>query len=738
MSVDRDDARAMLGVTGDDDVPQRPLLTVVREGGATLYPLLALGVLVVVDQFQTYAFFVLGPEVSNTLGLSKSSLAALINLKVLVLTLATLPIAASVQKVPRRGLVSIVTAFGWSLATLATGFATSTVVLAAILFADGASTGSTLAVHRPLLLDSYPPEVRVRTLSIYRGFDNVGNIAAPALVALLTAVFAFTWRGVFVVFGVMCLTAAVVSLRLRDPGFGVQDQEKLRRAAADGDADELTEDDVALGFSEIVRRLLMIQTVRRILVGYAALGMLFVPLNTYLIFFLDERWNMGPGGRGLLFAGLPLFSIAALALFARRGEDLFRKAPSQLLGMAATLLSCSVIAIAIGVASPVFGGMVLGFGVGFACFAMTYPALETSLLSVVPARMRPHAAALSGIYLAGIGGTLGLVLLGSIDRRFGIGGAIASIVVPGLLAGGLLRRAAREIDADLDALVEEIIEEQEVQAQRAADEELPLLACRNVNFSYGQVQVLFDVDFHVGEGEMVALLGTNGAGKSTLLRVVSGLGIPQTGSVRFRGLDITHLDADRRSRHGITQVPGGKAVFGPMSVLDNLKVYGHALGRDPDEVAARIDECFAAFPRLRERQDQLAQTLSGGEQQMLALARALVLRPRLLLIDELSLGLAPIIVGELLEMVRRINATGTAVILVEQSVNVALSLVDRAYFMERGEVRFEGRAADLVGRDDLLRSVFLDTSSEIVSAPPGASPATVDVGSDISDSGTHA
>jgi ABC-type branched-subunit amino acid transport system ATPase component len=235
-----------------------------------------------------------------------------------------------------------------------------------------------------------------------------------------------------------------------------------------------------------------------------------------------------------------------------------------------------------------------------------------------------------------------------------------------------------------------------------------MLACKGVDFSYGKLQVLFGVDFTVDDGELVALLGVNGAGKSTLLRVISGIGLPSAGTVRYRGLDVTYLDAERRLRLGITQVPGGRAVFTPLSVVDNLRVYGYALGRDGRKLDQAIDRCFAAFPQLAARRNQLASTLSGGEQQMLGLCKALILQPRLLLIDELSLGLAPVVVGRLLDMVREINADGTAVVLVEQSVNIALSVARHAYFMERGEIRFDGSSSDLLGRDDLLRAVFLE------------------------------
>jgi ABC-type branched-subunit amino acid transport system ATPase component len=159
-------------------------------------------------------------------------------------------------------------------------------------------------------------------------------------------------------------------------------------------------------------------------------------------------------------------------------------------------------------------------------------------------------------------------------------------------------------------------------------------------------------------------------------------------------------------------VPGGRAVFGSMDVVENLRTFGYTLGRDKKRIDAAIEECFEAFPRLYERRTSLAANLSGGEQQMVGLSKALILQPKLLLIDELSLGLAPVIVGQLLDMVRKINATGTAVVLVEQSVNIALSLVDHAYFMEKGEMRFDGPAQQLLERDDLLRAVFLEGASK--------------------------
>jgi ABC-type branched-subunit amino acid transport system ATPase component len=322
--------------------------------------------------------------------------------------------------------------------------------------------------------------------------------------------------------------------------------------------------------------------------------------------------------------------------------------------------------------------------------------------------MRPHAAALGGIFLGGVGGVFGAVFLSGIDRRFGTTGALVALLIPGLIGALLLGTSGKLVGADLDRMIDEVIEDEDTRTRIRAGEHLPLLQCRAIDYSYGQLQVLFGVDFTVDDGEMVALLGVNGAGKSTLLRAISGLGLPSAGSIRWRGTDITYLDAERRVPLGISQVPGGRAVFGPLSVVDNLRGFAHTMPRSGRDLDAGLDRCFEAFPRLAERRNQAASTLSGGEQQMLALSKALLLQPRLLLIDELSLGLAPIIVEQLLAMVREINRGGTAVVLVEQSVNIALGLVDHAYFMEKGEIRFDGVASELLERYDLLRAVFLE------------------------------
>jgi ABC-type branched-subunit amino acid transport system ATPase component len=223
------------------------------------------------------------------------------------------------------------------------------------------------------------------------------------------------------------------------------------------------------------------------------------------------------------------------------------------------------------------------------------------------------------------------------------------------------------------------------------------------------VQVLFDVNFEIFRGECVALLGTNGAGKSTILRVISGLEVPERGVVRLDGRNVTYVAPEQRVRLGIVSLPGGNGVFPGLTVGQNLAVSAW-LGRGrTSDVRQHIEGVLELFPELVDRQKQPARSLSGGQQQMLALARVLIHRPEVLLIDELSLGLAPIVVQRMLQLVDELKARGQTMVIVEQSLNVALEICDRAIFLEKGEIKFEGAASELLGRDDLARAVFFGT-----------------------------
>ena len=234
---------------------------------------------------------------------------------------------------------------------------------------------------------------------------------------------------------------------------------------------------------------------------------------------------------------------------------------------------------------------------------------------------------------------------------------------------------------------------------------MTMLAIEGLKVRYGAVEALKGISLRVSQGEVVTLIGGNGAGKSTLMRAIGGLAKVAGGSVRFEGKDITGIRGHDCVRLGIGHSPEGRLVFGDQSVRDNL-VLGAYARRDEDGIASDIQRYFAVFPRLAERQDQLAGTHSGGEQQMLAIARALMARPKLLLLDEPSLGLAPLIVREVFAVIRRLREEGMTILLVEQMANQALAIADRAYVIETGTITLEGTGAELL-RDERVRSAYL-------------------------------
>jgi ABC-type branched-subunit amino acid transport system ATPase component len=243
--------------------------------------------------------------------------------------------------------------------------------------------------------------------------------------------------------------------------------------------------------------------------------------------------------------------------------------------------------------------------------------------------------------------------------------------------------------------------------QPASDRPEPLLSVQDLDFCYGRMQVLFGVSIDVWPGEALALLGTNGAGKSTLLRAIAGLDAPAGGRVTLDGQDVTGVPAERMVTQGLVLIPGGRAVFPDMTVQENLQMVALTVRKNRSWVRERRGLVLDTFPRLGERLSQLAGNLSGGEQQQVALAKALMLDPKVLCIDELSLGLAPVLVAELMEIVSTIHKGGVTLVVVEQSLNIAAELCARAVFMEKGQIRFEGSTAELVERDDIARAVFL-------------------------------
>ena len=681
---------------------------------ARVTPLLwRLALLAAVATAPLYLAVALQPEISDGLAVSRSALNGFGLLQQLVVAAAAVGLAALVHRSGRPAAVVVVVAVVGAIATAAVTVAATGGALLLALVVLGVAAASVRVLHPALLVDGHPPASRGRALATHRAAEAGGRALALAFAAALAGL-GLTWRAAFLASGALALVAAAVTRRIPAPAPGEHDTEAVR-ALVSPDLEAMTCRN-GKSLPREMREALHLTTVRRVIGVWAALGALLLPLLGFVGFFLADRWHVTTTGRLVVLAVATAFTIPVLALVAPRADAAFAADPGAPLRFAAGACVVAGAAIAVAAASPWFPIAVFAIGIVLAATAAVAPLLDVVALSVVPSPARPLVAALAQGAFGVVGGIGGLLVFGGIDRRFGLAGGVASLLAPALLAAWLARRAAASVASDLQRLGDDVVVHGELRRHTAAGHQLPLLVCRQVDFSYGPLQVLFGVDFTVEDGQLVALLGTNGAGKSTLLRVVSGLGIPSAGSVHLRGEDITFLEPERRLAAGIAQVPGGRAVFGPLTVAENLRVVGAAAGRDRASADAAIDSVFDAFPKLAERRNQPASNLSGGEQQMLGLSKALLLRPPLLLVDELSLGLAPKVVGELLELVRRINAEGTAVVLVEQSVNVALSIADHAYFMEKGEVRFDGPAAKLLDRCDLIRSVFLGGAAERLGA----------------------
>ena len=234
---------------------------------------------------------------------------------------------------------------------------------------------------------------------------------------------------------------------------------------------------------------------------------------------------------------------------------------------------------------------------------------------------------------------------------------------------------------------------------------MSMLEVKGLEVSYGAIKALKGISFSVEQGEIISLIGSNGAGKTTTLHSLSGIIRKAAGSVLFNGSDISSMNADRIVRMGLVQVPEGRRVFANMSVRENLEL-GAFTRNDKDAIRQDMDRVFSLFPRLKERSRQEAATLSGGEQQMLAMGRSLMSRPSLLLLDEPSMGLAPILVDEIFSIIQQINREGTTILLVEQNAYKALSIANRAYILETGMVTMEGPAQDLIA-NDAVKSAYL-------------------------------
>ncbi|HUR49336.1 MAG TPA: MFS transporter [Acidimicrobiales bacterium] len=667
--------------------------------GRAALPLALLFVLNLVDELDQVAFGVVAPEVADSFGISESTAITLTTIAGALVITAIVPIGYLADRYSRVRMTALA-AILWTSMSMATGlagFVGFLPLLAVARFGSGLGRVMNEPVHASLLADYYPPESHGKVFSLHRMANPLGLMLVLGAGTLTQLV---GWQWTFVLIALPSIPALLLVSRLTEPTRGASINMGLATAA------EEHAERIPLG--EAWRRLAAIPTLKRSWVAAFFLGAGVIPITSFFAFFYENEYNLGPGawGRAGVVALFGLGTLIGLEVGSRLSTATIMSGEPEGLALRGglTLVGVGVSLLAMAVAPWVGLSVALTFVVGlFAAFQSYNLPL---VAAVSPPRLRSQAFAWFGLWFAA-----GAILLAPIiatvgedhGYRLGIGWLAVIVAVSGLIYMSSRKYVRRDALQALKAL------QTEAGVRDARDKGgQALLVCSEVEVAYGQVQVLFGVDLEVRPGEIVALLGTNGAGKSTLLGAISGLVEPMGGTIWFDGRDVTHSDGNQTAAAGIVQVPGGRAIFPTLTVAEHLRAAGWLYRQDAARLRTATEEVWQTFPRLRERMDQMAGTLSGGEQQMLALGMAFVATPRLLMIDELSLGLAPTVVDQLLKIVRRIRDQGTAVILVEQSVNVALTIADRCYFMEKGEVRFEGQTSDLLERGDLIRSVFLE------------------------------
>jgi ABC-type branched-subunit amino acid transport system ATPase component/predicted MFS family arabinose efflux permease len=680
--------------------------------GVSALPLVLLFVLNFVDEFDRVAFAALAPEIRDAFHLTDAGLSSLRAVAGVLTLFAALPLGILADRT-KRVRISVIAGFLWGICAMLTGVVGAVFLLFLVRFGSGLGRIINEVVHPSLLGDYYPQESHPKVFGAHRLANAVAPVAGP-VAGYIGAT--YSWQAAFFVLAVPTAIVLVFATRLREPARGESIDAELAAAQAD---------DKPVPFAEARRQLFAVPTLRRLWIGAFFFGLGTFQLDTLLSLYFERVYNFDPKGRGwvqfLGGAGLVVgLAIGArLAARASAAGDI-RRLPI-IIGGAFTPFAAGMVLLAVSPAPIValFGAFLVSAGVG-----AYQPAYFTVVGAVAPPRVRSQSYAWA-ILIYGAGGlayVLFFSLFGGEEGNYrGLTFALALITAA---AGFIGASASRSVKRDAEQASTSLAAAARMREELEAGGERALLICKGVDVAYGTVQILFGVDLEIKEGEIVALLGTNGAGKSTILKAISGLVDPIGGAIYFDGRDITHADAVQAAQMGIVQVPGGKAIFPTLTVAEHFKAGAWLFAdEDPAEVERRTEYVLDKFPRIRERWSQMAGNLSGGEQQQLALGMAFVAKPKLLIIDELSLGLAPTIVELLLNMVREIHAQGCTIILVEQSVNVALTVADRAYFLEKGEVRFEGRTDELLARGDILRSVFLEGAGKATTQ--GGSPGLI-------------
>ncbi len=676
--------------------------------GEALFPLIVLVGLNAVNWLDQSAFGILGPDIRDSFHLSNQGFLVLVALTQLGGLLLSVPLAYYSDRLPRVAIM-LVGAAVWAVFGLLTGLAVSVLML--VIARSGAGIGRAVITptHNSLLADYYAPQVRTEVFGFHALGMAFGAFVGPVVGGLLGS--AFGWRLPFFVFVVPTFVFVILGLRLRDPGRG-----RFERTAAGAEDAVIATDEIPPSFAESVRILWRIGTLRRIWYSLPFLAASYIGLVTLTSLYYEHVFHLGDAQRGFVAAlAEPAQMIAILAGIPLTARLMVRD-PSIGMRMLAGLGVVIAIAWAVFALAPNLGVAIAMNVIVSGLLSLLAPGIFASLSLAIPPKVRSLGFAMAALFI--VPGLLALYIVGAIADAYGLRAGLL-VMVPVFLTGAwILSSGSMFVRADINRVWTSTAAQAEVMLERRRGN-VKLLLVRNVDVHYDAVQVLFGVNFEVDEGEIVALLGTNGAGKSTLLKTISGLVEATNGAVVFDGRDMTYAPPNEVAGRGVVQMPGGQGTFPSLTVAEHLRLASWLHRKEKARVAAATEHVLELFPVLRERMNEPAGNLSGGQQQMLALGMAFIEQPRLLMIDELSLGLAPTIVEQLLPLVRDIAAQGTTVILVEQSVNLALTIAETAYFMEKGEIRFHGPTAELLERPDVLRSVFLE-GAETYASPAAA------------------
>ncbi|CAN5717091.1 hypothetical protein BH10ACT1_BH10ACT1_05810 [soil metagenome] len=685
--------------------------------GGPVFPLVVLFGLNAVDELDRTAFGILIPEIRKEFELGLQGVLTLIAVVSVVALLLQVPIAAMADRHSRTG-IAVLGAALWGFFSVLTGVAGGIIMLALVRTGSGIGRATVDPTHNSLLADYYPPDIRPRVYSVHRAANAVGACIGPLAAGLLAA--AFGWRVPFLLFAFPTLVFVILGLKLKEPVRGGHE----RRAMGASESVVATEED-APSFAEGWRMVHKIPTLRRIWYSLPFLATSLVGFVSLAALMYEDQYGLDERARGFVAAGVEPAQLIGLIVGAKVGMKLLAKDPGlvlKFLSLMSVVVAAALVAFAV---APNLAVAIIANAVIAAALAVLGPGILAALSLAIPPRARSIGFSVGSLWV--VPGLAFLPVLGAIGDRWGIRWGMLVMVPIFLIGGAIIASAGRSVNTDITQVWQAAAALAEAKQERLAGRS-KLVLVRDLEVFYGDVQVLFGVDFEVDEGQIVALLGTNGAGKSTLLKAISGVVEADRGSVIFDGREITHAPSHEIARFGISQMPGGAGVFGDLTVRENLQLGSWVERHDHSEVASRLAKVIEFFPVLQTRMDDPAGDLSGGQQQMLALGMAFLAEPRLLMIDELSLGLAPVVVEQLLPVVRGLADAGTTVIIVEQSVNVALTLAETAFFMEKGQIRFHGPTAELLERPDVLRSVFLEGAGPALEMGVAADGATAESG----------